>query len=59
MPPEVEITPAMIAAGVDALWDAHIYDSDNPNGATPEEAVTEIFQAMTLASSVALSKASS
>lgn len=43
---EIVITPEMIEAGVDALWDAHIYDSDNPNGATPEEAVTEIYQAM-------------
>lgn len=45
---EIKITPEMIEAGKDALWDTHIYDCDNLNQATPEEAVVEIYQAMAL-----------
>ncbi len=57
MPPEIKITPGMIAAGVEALWATNIYNTDKMSQAEPEEAVTEIFQAMALVSSVALSKA--
>lgn len=46
MPPEAKITPGMIAAGLAALSETHIYDCENMNQASPEEAVTAIYQAM-------------